>query len=272
LQEVCRTLCTLAAKAGVRDYTRLATDPSTTRPVTLGLDHTSAWTDGRTGWSLHQAAAGVVEAVVWQLHQAGARAPSALAVLCEATRSEPGAGAAEAAGILACLYSVGCCPAIAPPPARECAATRALGSLLLGAAVDAVPGLVRLALSTAAEPDRLAATTALWRLAHMHARVCGALLAALGAHVGEASSSSRAALLVRGPLSALAALACAALCRSCCERRGFSQLELRVAAMLPPPHDDDDGRAATHQVPASTPPPPPLLNPKDPMVTPIEFQ
>ena len=41
-------LCNLAVKAGIKDYTQLATDPAAKRPVIFGLDHKSAWTDGRT--------------------------------------------------------------------------------------------------------------------------------------------------------------------------------------------------------------------------------
>jgi hypothetical protein len=205
LQEVCHMLCALAVKAGIKDYTRLATDPAAKRPVIFGLDHTSAWTDGCTGWSLDQAAAGVVEGAVWQLHQAGARThferpPS------EATRSEPGAGVAEAAGLLACLYHIGCNSARSVPTASSTvaaasalpsAAARQLGMQLLDAATEAVPELVRLALAddqaheggaTITDRDRLGATTALWTLAHMHVDVCAAILTALGSRVGAASA------------------------------------------------------------------------------------
>ena len=200
-------LCNLAVKAGIKDYTQLATDPAAKRPVIFGLDHKSAWTDGCTGWSLDQAAAGVVEGAVWQLHQAGARTPQTPP--SEATRSEPGAGAAEAAGVLACLYGIGCDAARSVATASStatassasalpsAAAARKLGLQLLDAATEAVPALVRLALAdnqtdkggiSTNDRDRLGATTALWTLAHMHVDVCGAILTALGSRVGAASA------------------------------------------------------------------------------------
>jgi len=130
----------------------------------MGIEHDTLGGNG----SVDHLAARIIEGVVWWLHEGCSWVDSKGAQSLVYSRSELGAGVAEAAGILTCLHRYGC---------KD---SPSIKSALLSSAVEVVPGLVRLAVLGGGGSGSMHALLALWRLGHMDVHVCAAIIASLG--------------------------------------------------------------------------------------------